>query len=853
MDAKKDFLYEIVYKSHEVLIKDLEKINFDLLLNLVFDYLDLKLAWIGVLSDNNLKINKAKGEALNYINDESLRNYQLKILKNYLDKPFVSNDILSDKRLFYLKDKAKVYGFNSLFIIPFKISESDYGFTAFYSQNKNYFDQRTIEVLINFVSSIKTAIIFKEKENHHKLLTEIVKNSSQGIVVTNNKNEIIYVNDAFTNTTGYTFEEVKGKNPSILQSHYHSRDFYIDMWHKIIHNGHFEGKIYNKRKNGEIYEEIISIKTIKDELGNILYYFSFFTDLTELKKAQEKAEFYIYHDPLTKLINQVGFFEQAQRIIEKNESFAVIYIDLDDFSSINANLGIDKCDNLLKDFSDFLRKEIADPKDIVGRFGSDEFVILKRGIIEQNIVKFVQNSVEKIRKKIFKVDNQEIFIKVSAGIVLYPKDSDDINTLVNYAQASCRKAKQLGKNQCVFFNKSIYKEFINSFLLTNEILHGIEFEEFELYFQPIYNTHSKNITNAEALVRWNHPTKGLLSPYHFIPFAENSYLIEKLDFYILEKALQNINKLKQDGVNIIISVNITGRTFLLDNFIDDFKNLISKYKTDPGLIKIELTESIALSDEAKVKSCMQTLNNLGINFSMDDFGTGYSSILSLKKFPFVNIKLDQNFIMDSQNQQESEIISSNLLNMLNELNFETTAEGIENEYLFFIFNYLPCDLLQGYFISKPIAYKEFVDFVKNFKLNDAFAQFSLTKTRTLDFKAAKIKFYIYKYYKIVREIVDCKLTNSQINDLVSISLDPKKCDFGKWYYSVYPLYNHIEIFKDIEPLHIDLHNTTKEILYKNNKENLETLINKLKHKVELLNSAFDNFYLENLQHQKKLI
>lgn len=672
-------------------------------------------------------------------------------------------------------------------------------------------------------------------------------------MVTNNKNEIIYINDAFANTTGYGFEEVKGKNPSILQSHYHSRDFYIDMWNKIIHNGHFEGKIYNKRKNGEIYEEIIFIKTIKDEYGNILYYFSFFTDLTELKKAQEKANFYIYHDPLTKLINQVGFFEQAQRIIEKNESFAVIYIDLDDFSSINASLGIEKCDNLLKDFSDFLRKEIADPKDIVGRFGSDEFVILKRGIIEQNIVKFIQNAVEKIRKKIFIADNQEILLKVSAGIVLYPKDSDDINKLVNYAQTSCRKAKQLGKSQCVFFNQSIYKEFINGFLLTNEILHGIEFEEFELYFQPIYNAYLRTITNAEVLVRWNHPIKGLLSPYFFIPFAENSYLIEKLDFYILEKALQSINKLKQEGVNIILSINITGRTFLLDNFIDEFKNLISKYKTDPGLIKIELTESIALSDEQKVKSYMQALNNLGINFSMDDFGTGYSSILSLKKFPFVNIKIDQNFIMDSQNQQESEIISSNLLNMLNELNFETTAEGIENEYLFFIFNYLPCDLLQGYFISKPIAYEEFVNFVKKFKLNNTFAEFSFTQTRTLDFKAARVKFYIYKYYKIIREVINHKLTNNQINDLASISLDPKNCDFGKWYYSVYSIYNHIEAFKKIEPLHMDLHNTTKKLLSKNSKEELEALINKLKHEVELLDSAFESFYLETVQHQKRLI
>ncbi|MGB9744867.1 MAG: EAL domain-containing protein [Desulfurella sp.] len=617
----------------------------------------------------------------------------------------------------------------------------------------------------------------------------MVENSYQGVVITNSKNEIIYTNKAFSNITGYSFEEAKGKNPSILKSNYHSKDFYKDMWHKLIHNGHFEGKIYNKRKNGEIYEEIIFIKTIKDENGNISYYFSFFTDLTELKKAQEQASYNIYHDPLTKLINQVGFFEQAQGVIEKNESFAIVYIDLDNFSTINTKFGIEKTDQLLKEFADFLRLQLADPKDIVSRFGSDEFIFLKRSITEQNIVKFTRNTIEKIRQKSFKIDGQEIFLKASAGIVLYPKDSDNINTLVNYAQASCRKAKQLGKNQCVFFNNSIYEEFINGFMLTNEIIHGIEFEEFELYFQPIYNTNSKTITHAEALIRWNHPEKGLLSPFYFIPFAESSDLIEKLDFYVLEKALESINEIIKEGLKIIISVNITGRTFLTDNFLDTFIVLIDKYKTDPGFIKIELTESIALSDENKTIQKMQALRNLGINFSMDDFGTGYSSILSLKKFPFSNIKLDQNFIMDLQNNQESAIISSHMLSMLNELNFETTAEGIENEYLFFLFNYLPCDLLQGYFISKPIPYQEFINFVKNFKPDSTFIEFQQNNSKILNLKIAQVKYFIYKYFKIIRNILQNNDSDKQLNDLSKIiEFDHKKCDFGKWYYSVYPLY-----------------------------------------------------------------
>lgn len=849
MNQTKDKLYEIVQRSYEILIKDFQNINFDSLLDLAFEYLDLELLWVVILNNDDFKISVAKGKAVEHTKDESLRDYQKNLLKSYLDNSFVSNDILNDERLFYLKDKAKLYYFNSGFFVSFKINDSDYGFILFYSKNKDYFDKRTVEILSNFAMAIKAAILIQEKEKNLSLLSDIVENGYQGIVITDSLNKIIYTNKAFTKITGYTFEEAKGKDPSILKSSYHSKEYYKDMWHKIIHEGQFEGKIYNKRKNGELYEEIIFIKTIKDSDGKILYYFSFFTDLTDLKKAQEQANYYAYHDPTTKLINQAGFFEQAQRIVENHESFALIYLDLDDFSIINAHFGIEKTDNLLNEFADFLRKEIADPKDIVSRFGSDEFLILKRSIIEPTVIKFTQGAVGKIRQKVFFIDNQEVHLKANAGIVLYPKDSDDINTLVNYAQASCKKAKQLGKNQCVFFNKSIYEEFINSYILANEIMHGIEFEEFELYFQPIYNTHSKAITNAEALIRWNHPKRGLLSPFFFIPFAEQSDIIEKIDFYVLKKTFEALNDLKQENLNIILSVNLTGRTFLMDNFIDQFKAIMSAYAVDPKLIKIELTESIALSDENKAKNHMDALAQLGISFSMDDFGTGYSSILSLKKFPFSNIKLDQNFIMDSQNKKESEIISSNLLTMLNELNFETTAEGVENEFLFFCFNYLPCDLIQGYFISKPIDYKTFANFVKNFKPDETFVEFRNNDKRMRSMQMVKSKFYIYKYYKKLKEIIRNKPTNQQLNDLSRmIELDYKNCDFGKWYYSVYPLYNQIESFKILETLHIDLHKTTEQLLFEKDTQEAEVLIGHLKYKVLLLNSRLEEFYIENFKY-----
>jgi len=465
-------------------------------------------------------------------------------------------------------------------------------------------------------------------------------------------------------------------------------------------------------------------------------------------------------------------------------------------------------------------------------------------MIEQNVTKFVRSSIEKIRQKAFYVDNEKIYLKASAGIVLYPKDSDDINAIVNYAQAACRKAKHLGKNQCVFFNESIYEEFINDYRLLNEIARAIEFEEFELYFQPIYNTRTHSITNAEALIRWNHPSKGLLAPYYFMPTAEKNEIIEKLDFYVLEKAFQAINKLKSEGLRIVLSVNQTARTFLLDSFTDEFKKLMDKYNIEPDLIKIELTESIALSDEQKAKRNMQTLNNLGVKFSMDDFGTGYSSILTLKKFPFSNIKIDQNFVMDSQHNKDSLIISYNLLHMLNQLKFETTVEGVENEYLFFVFSHLPSDLLQGYFISKPIAYKEFLEFSKNFAPDDLMINLTSNKSKMLDLDAIEAKFYIYKYYKILKENIKGKLTDNNIEDLSSmIELDYKHCDFGKWYYSLYPKYGSMESFKRIEQLHIDIHKTTEKILSEKNKENIETLFGNLKEKIIQLNDAFESFFI----------
>jgi len=283
-----DKLYEIVYKSYEILTKNPENIDLDSILDLAFDYLDLKLLWIGIFRQGKLDISKAKGEAIDYINDESLRDSQQNILKSYLDKVFVSNDVLSDERLSYLKDKALAFGFNSIFSVCFKINDDDYGFIVFYAKEKNYFDRRTQEILTNFSNAIKTAVLFEEKEKQRFMLSKIIEDSYQGVVITDSENKIIYANNAFTQITGYTFEEAKGKNPSILKSGYHSKDFYIDMWRQIAHNGYFNGKIYNKRKNGEIYEELIFIKAIKDKNGNIANYFSFFVDLTELKKLKKR-------------------------------------------------------------------------------------------------------------------------------------------------------------------------------------------------------------------------------------------------------------------------------------------------------------------------------------------------------------------------------------------------------------------------------------------------------------------------------------------------------------------------------------------------------------------------------------
>ncbi|AEE14694.1 hypothetical protein Thena_1067 [Thermodesulfobium narugense DSM 14796] len=713
---------------------------------------------------------------------------------------------------------------------------------SIYSDEIGFFTTRKIEILSNLASTFGVVLSIIENMKEKFLLEDVLSRSIQGIVITDSDNKIIYTNPAFTKITGYSREETIGQNPSILKSDMHSKEFYSDMWKKLKKDGFFSGKIYNKRKDGTIYPEIITISIIKDNEGKIIYYTSFFIDISDIEDKDKKIKYLMFHDSKTGLLNTKGFYDKLNELATNKNNFIVVYIDLDNFAYLNTLYGIENGDLLLKDFGQFLEQDVCKKEDYVCYFGSDEFAIISLNKTSENATDYIKELNIKIKNKEFNINSNKVKLSGCIGVSMYPVDSNKPDSIISFAQASCVKAKQIGKGQCVFYSESIQKEFENKLHLHTEITQAIERFEFELFYQPIFEISSKSINHAEALIRWRHNERGILSPYAFIPFAEESDLIEKIDYYVIEKSLNDLKTLQDHNINMSISANLTSKTFLSDNFLENFKKIFYKKNINPNHYRFEITESIALSNVERTKKYIEELGKIGIYFNMDDFGTGYSSLSYLNRFNFKNIKIDSSFVLNYEKDYKLATLVSSIINMLNSLNFDITAEGIENEFLFFAFNHLNCHFLQGYFLSKPIPLKNFISFIKNFKLDNTLLDFLRKSTKTMDFDLIRAKYEIYRFIKRIESIVQEK----KFGENLYVLKDYKNCAFGKWYYSNIEKYKNFKIFKDIETNHVALHKITEKLISElPNEKILYKDLEKLKKRAFKLNSLVDNLEIES--------
>jgi diguanylate cyclase (GGDEF)-like protein/PAS domain S-box-containing protein len=557
----------------------------------------------------------------------------------------------------------------------------------------------------------------KNSQAELRLAAKALENTSEGVLVTDERGSILSVNPAFQIVTGYSEEEVIGKNPSILQSGVHSEDFYTNMWSIIREAGQWKGEIWNKRKNGEIFPEWITISAIKDQQGKITNYVAVFTDITDRKFAEEQLRRLAHYDTLTGVANRYSLNKRLENLIQTAEKYkqqlAVLFLDLDRFKYVNDTLGHNYGDMLLKQVSSRLKGLIKN-KDMIARLGGDEFVIVLPNIKHpKEAVHISQNIIDSLKQS-FILDDQEVYISTSIGISLYPLDGVTIETLLRNADKAMYQAKAKGRDQFELYHSDMHQNESKQMKIETLLRKAIERKEFFLVYHPQVDTKSKKIVGVEALIRWNQAELGLISPGEFIPLAEETGLIMPISEWVFQQACEDLKKFHIAGYsNLKMSINISALHFNQDGFIRSIDKLIQKTNVNPHYIELELTESMIMPKATESIDKLVKLKQLGLKLSIDDFGTGYSSLSYLNRFPIDTLKIDQSFIKKLCVYKEDSSIVQAIITMAHRLNLKVVAEGVESKKQFEFLEEEACNYVQGFYITKPLPFQEFLFFAES--------------------------------------------------------------------------------------------------------------------------------------------
>ena len=556
----------------------------------------------------------------------------------------------------------------------------------------------------------------KRTESKLTLASNVYKNANEGIVVTNKQGLIIDVNDAFTEITGYRKEEVLGNSPNILNSGIHHTDFYREMWESIQTTGKWEGEIWNRKKSGETYPEYIRISTIKDANNEVENYLALFSDISLQKGNELKLKKMAHYDPLTGLPNRVLLSDRLNRSIARSDRdkkiISLAFLDLDGFKQINDTFGHEVGDQVLKIISGRYSQQ-ARENDTIARIGGDEFIILLDQVetVEESL-SFYDRFLEITRQPI-QIKDHHFTISCSIGISYYPQTFPiDSDQLIRQADNAMYQAKLAGKNGYHIFDNEkdqIARERHQKIMAINE---AIQKDELVLYYQPKVDMRSNKTVGFEALVRWQHPKKGLLPPIEFLPAIEKSKTSINLDKWVIEQAFKQAHFWVKQGIEYPISVNLGAQILQSYKLIEFLEEMLQKYPEVPTrFIEIEVLETSALEDMKHASALMHTSEALGIKVSIDDFGTGYSSLEYLKNLPASYLKIDQSFVRDMLEDEADLAILTAVIGLAQAFGMETIAEGVETDRHCSRLIELGCFIGQGYGIAKPMPADQVPDWL----------------------------------------------------------------------------------------------------------------------------------------------
>ncbi|XQW83947.1 EAL domain-containing protein [Thalassotalea piscium] len=581
-------------------------------------------------------------------------------------------------------------------------------------------------VPIGVTSLVQDITHSKELKEQLTLAASVFSHAREGIIITDIKGSIIDVNDSFINITGYEREEVLGNNPSMLKSDRQSPDFYENLWQSINDNGYWYGEIWNKRKNNEVYAQLLTITAVYDDEGIIKNYIAIFSDISEIKEQQFKLEHMAHYDVLTNLPNRTLLAGRLNKAITQSDSthnqLAVVFLDLDGFKEVNDSLGHSFGDELLVTLSRRLKDTLRDC-DTLSRFGGDEFVAVLANLEQIQDYQYIVERMLKVVAEPVTLGDDLITISASIGVTLFPLDNTDADQLIRHADQAMYVAKQKGKNCYHLFDIESEDAIKQRHENLQNISKALDNREFVLYYQPKVNLNTGDIIGAEALIRWQHPQRGLLSPIEFLPLIENHQLSIDVGEWVLEESLNQLRQWQQAGLKLKVSVNIAALQIQQEDFANKLEAILSVYPdVSPRYLQLEVLETSELSDLNMASETMLKCVKLGVSFAIDDFGTGYSSLTYLRRLPADLIKIDQTFVRDMLFDPDDRAIVVGIIALAKSFNRTVIAEGVETIAHASTLLNLGCELAQGYGIAKPMPANEIPQWTSYWKTNKEWQQ-----------------------------------------------------------------------------------------------------------------------------------
>ena len=565
-------------------------------------------------------------------------------------------------------------------------------------------DSQHCYALRGFLIDITESKQAMEKQRLAELVFDTIH---EGIMITDTDNCIEAVNPAFTKITGYSFDEVKGRNPRMLNSGLQETDFYAGLWQSLNTHGHWEGEIWNRHKNGTMYAESTSISYVLDEAGKIKQHIAVFGDITEKKGTEEKIYYQANYDPLTDLPNRQLFQDRLHSAVSSakrnNTQLALLFIDLDRFKEVNDSAGHEAGDRLLMQVAKRLNECVRE-SDTLARLGGDEFIVILNNLSNNYDIANIARTMLEVLERPFSLDDGiRAAISASIGIAMYPADGEDDTTLLRHADTAMYRVKETGRNGFEFFIAEMNREAGKCQQYKSAFKDSLEKGEFKVFYQPVWRLSDGQIMGVEALSRWQHPEWGMVMPDEFITVAEESGFIHELSLFVVTEVTKQIKAWDEQAFNeISVAINLSPTQFRrLDDWQTQMHQILSDHAIAPHRIKLEITETALMGDTLKLMETLSHVQASGIEISLDDFGTGFSSLSRISSMPLNFIKIDRSFVRQIGQEGQCNVIEA-IISIAHSMNCRVIAEGIETTEQLEYLKQLGCDLGQGFLCSRPI-------------------------------------------------------------------------------------------------------------------------------------------------------